>query len=182
MKAAREANVPVFFDLNYRSKLWSEADARDCFQEIIPYVDLLFASKGGLDTFYGIVHETSEGAMDLAIKELDLKAIALTGKKGKRSRELKLCSYAIGVDQPLVNGGWRLIEVVDRLGGGDAFAGGFITGYLEEPANLHWGVQLALPPAPSNTPCSAISSAPPATKSSPPFNAEEGGVFNANGF
>ncbi len=61
MKAAREANVPVFFDLNYRSKLWSEEDARDCFQEIIPYVDLLFASKGGLDTFYGIVHETSAG-------------------------------------------------------------------------------------------------------------------------
>ena len=96
MKAAREANVPVFFDLNYRSKLWSEIEARDCFQEIIPYVDLLFASKGGLDTLpYGIVHETSEGAMDLAIKELHLKAIALTRKKGKRSRELKLCSYAL---------------------------------------------------------------------------------------
>jgi 2-dehydro-3-deoxygluconokinase len=142
MKAARAANVPVFFDLNYRSKLWSEEDARDCFQEIIPNVDLLFASKGGLATFYGIVHETFEGAMDLAVSELGLKAIALTRKKGKRSRELKLCSYALGVDQHLVDGGWRSIEVVDRLGGGDAFAGGFITGFLEDPANLHWGVQL----------------------------------------
>ena len=142
MKVAREANVPVFFDLNYRSKLWSVEDARNCFQEIIPFVDLLFASKGDLATFHGIAHETFDGAMDLAVKELGLQAIALTRKNGKRSRELKLCSYALGVDQPLVEGGWRSIEVIDRLGGGDAFAGGFITGYLEDRANLLWGVQL----------------------------------------
>ena len=34
------------------------------------------------------------------------------------------------------------MEVVDRLGGGDAFAGGFIAGYLEKPDDLLWGVQL----------------------------------------
>ena len=142
MKAAQAAKVPVFFDLNYRSKLWTEEEARACFQEIIPHTDLLFASKGGLETFYGIQSETFEGAMELAVKDLELKAIALTRKKGKRGRELKLCSYALGATPPLVDGGWRLIEVVDRLGGGDAFAGGFITGYIEKPDDLLWGVQL----------------------------------------
>ncbi|MEZ4505009.1 MAG: sugar kinase [Thermomicrobiales bacterium] len=33
IQAANKANVPVFFDLNYRSKLWSEAEARHCFME-----------------------------------------------------------------------------------------------------------------------------------------------------
>lgn len=142
MKTARALKVPVFFDLNYRSKLWSEEDARACFQEIIPFVDVLFASKSGLETFYGIQAETFEEAMALALTQLDLKAIALTRKKGKRSRTLKLCSYALNGSSEIVDAGWRSIEVVDRLGGGDAFAGGFIAGYLEDASNLLRGVEL----------------------------------------
>jgi 2-dehydro-3-deoxygluconokinase len=142
MKVAQSIGVPVFFDLNYRSKLWSEAEARECFQEIIEYVDVLFASKAGLETFYGIKAGNFEEAMALAVKELKLKAIALTRKKGKRSRTLKLCSYALNESGKLVDGGWRSIEVVDRLGGGDAFAGGFIAGYLEDSKDLLRGVQL----------------------------------------
>lgn len=142
MKQARTIGVPVFFDLNYRSKLWSEADARACFQEIIEYVDVLFASKAGLETFYGIEAENFEQAMELALTKLDLKAIALTRKKGKRSRTLKLCSYALNGIAGIVDAGWRSIEVVDRLGGGDAFAGGFIAGYLEDQVSLLRGVQL----------------------------------------
>jgi 2-dehydro-3-deoxygluconokinase len=36
------------------------------------------------------------------------------------------------------------IEVVDRLGGGDAFAGGFIAGYIEDPTNLTRSLELGL--------------------------------------
>jgi 2-dehydro-3-deoxygluconokinase len=142
MKSARNAGVPVFFDLNYRSKLWTESEAKACFQEIISQVDVLFASRSGLQTFYDIESENYAHAMDLALSHLDLKAIALTRKKGKQSRKLRLCSYALASSETLVDGGWRDIEVVDRLGGGDAFAGGFIAGYLEKPDDLLWGVQL----------------------------------------
>lgn len=142
MKTAQSIGVPVFFDLNYRSKLWSETDARTCFQEIIEHVDVLFASKAGLETFYGIEADNFERAMELAVEKLGLKAIALTRKRGKRSRTLKLCSYALNAGGEIVDAGWRSIEVVDRLGGGDAFAGGFIAGYLEDSDNLRRGVQL----------------------------------------
>lgn len=142
MQTAKRLNVPVFFDLNYRSKLWSEADAKACFQEIIPHTDILFASRSSLRTFYDIDSENYAHAMELAIERLKLKAIALTRKKGRASRTLELRSYALGDDGVLVDGGWRSIEVVDRLGGGDAFAGGFITGYLEKPHDLLHGVHL----------------------------------------
>lgn len=142
MKAARDRGVPVFFDLNYRSKLWSEQDARLCFQEIIEYVDILFASRSGLSTFYDIESDNYSHAMELAIQRYKLKAIALTRKKGRASRTLTLRSYALGADGTLVDGDWRDMEVIDRLGGGDAFAGGFIAGYLEKPDDLLWGVQL----------------------------------------
>ena len=51
VQAANHAGVPVFFDLNYRSKLWTEMEAKHCFMEIVPQVDVLFASRGGLKTF-----------------------------------------------------------------------------------------------------------------------------------
>jgi 2-dehydro-3-deoxygluconokinase len=37
---------------------------------------------------------------------------------------------------------WREVEVIDRLGGGDAFAAGFIAGYLENPQALSQAVHL----------------------------------------
>jgi 2-dehydro-3-deoxygluconokinase len=142
MDVARSMKIPVFFDLNYRSKLWSEEDAKACFQEIIPHVDVLFASRSGLRTFYDIESDNFAHAMELAIERFDLKAVALTRKKSRASRTLTLRSYALDAGGTLVDGDWRELEVVDRLGGGDAFAGGFITGYLEKPDDLSWGVNL----------------------------------------
>src|SRR5215203_4916830 len=94
IRAANAASVPVAFDLNYRSKLWSETDARACF---------------------------------------GLAVTILSRKRGKASRSVRLGSMAMGQDGQAVEGPWRDIEVIDRLGGGDAFAGGFIAGYITDP-------------------------------------------------
>ena len=45
VRVARQQGVFVCFDLNYRSKLWSEADARKAFVEIVPLVDV-FLPRG----------------------------------------------------------------------------------------------------------------------------------------
>jgi 2-dehydro-3-deoxygluconokinase len=143
IRAANAAGVPVFFDLNYRSKLWSEEEARACFVEIAPLVDVMFASRGGLETFFGITGEHEE-VMRTAIERLGLAAIVLTRKRGKASRKLRLCALAMGKESELVQTEWKAIEVVDRLGGGDAFAGGFIAGYLEAPGDLSRAANLGL--------------------------------------
>lgn len=143
MRAANAASVPVFFDLNYRSKLWSEDAARASFVELAPFVDVMFASRGGLRTFFDIDGDVAE-AMTAAVNKLGLAAIALTRKKGKVSRSLKLTGLAMGKNRKLVETDWTEIEVVDRLGGGDAFAGGFIAGYLENSDDLTRAVKLGL--------------------------------------
>ena len=143
MRAANAANVPVFFDLNYRSKLWSEDAARASFVELAPYVDVMFASRGGLRTFFGIEGDHAE-AMSAARSKLGLAAIAVTRKKGKASRSLRLTAFAMGPGGLIVETDWTEIEVVDRLGGGDAFAGGFIAGYLEDPEDLTRAAKLGL--------------------------------------
>lgn len=143
MRAANAANVPVFFDLNYRSKLWSEDAARACFVELAPYIDVMFASRGGLRTFFGIEGAHAE-AMNTARTKLGLAGIAITRKKGKVSRSMKLTALAVGPSGKLIETDWTEIEVVDRLGGGDAFAGGFIAGYLEDSEDLTHASKLGL--------------------------------------
>jgi 2-dehydro-3-deoxygluconokinase len=143
IQAANAAGVPVFFDLNYRSKLWTEMEARHAFMEIAPLVDVMFASRGGLALFFGLEgdHET---VMAAARQKLGIAACVISRKRGKKSRSLKLCGMAIGPSGELHQTDWADIEVVDRLGGGDAFAGGFIAGYITDPDDLQRALELGL--------------------------------------
>jgi len=141
VRIANQKGVLVSFDLNYRSKLWSETDARDAFMAIVPKVDLLFASKGGLATFFGI-EGSHEAILRSGLERLGVAAITVTRKRAKGSRALKLQSMALGPSGLLATSAWRDVEVIDRLGGGDAFAAGFLAGYLENPAGLTRAVNL----------------------------------------
>ncbi len=141
VRAANKLGVLVSFDLNYRSKLWSEAEARDAFVAIVPKVDILFASRGGLGTFFGI-EGSHEQVMRAALERLGVAAVTVTRKRAKGSRRLRLQSMALGPSGLLAASEWRDIEVIDRLGGGDAFAAGFLAGYLENPAGLSRAVNL----------------------------------------
>jgi 2-dehydro-3-deoxygluconokinase len=131
IRAANAASVPVAFDLNFRLKLWSESDARACFVEIVPLVDVLFASRGLLRTFFNIDGDHAE-VLEAARTRLGVAVTILSRKRGKASRSVRLGSMAMAQDGQVVEGPWREVEVVDRLGGGDAFAGGFIAGYIHD--------------------------------------------------
>jgi 2-dehydro-3-deoxygluconokinase len=143
VQAANQAGVPVFFDLNYRSKLWSETEAKHCFMEIVSLVDVLFASRGGLRTFFDIEGD-EESILAAARQKLGIHVCVITRKRGKRSRSLKLAALALGPSGELHKSDWAAIEVVDRLGGGDAFAGGFIAGYITDPDDLQRSIELGL--------------------------------------
>ena len=141
VRIANQLGVTVSFDLNYRSKLWSESEARQAFMEIIPRVDVLFASRGALRTFYG-VEGSYEESLRQAVEKLGVAAVTVNRKRAKGSRRLKLTSLAMGQSGVLATSETRDIEVLDRLGGGDAFAAGFLAAYLENPQALTRAVSL----------------------------------------
>ncbi len=143
IKAANSARVPVFFDLNYRSKLWTEADARSCFMEIAPMIDVLFASRGNMRTFFGIDGDHIT-VMEGARLKIGVAACVLTRKKSRASRSIKLSAMAVGQSGAMVETNWKSVEIVDRLGGGDAFAGGFIAGYLDDAGDLSRALNLGI--------------------------------------
>jgi 2-dehydro-3-deoxygluconokinase len=144
MEAVRIANqlgVLVSFDLLYRAESWSEADARQAFVRLIHDVDVLFTSRGGLRTFFGI-EGSYESVLRQAIEKIGVAAVTVNRKRAKGSRRMTLTSMGMGKTGVLAMSEGREIEVVDRLGAGDAFAAGFLAGYLENPLALTRAVSL----------------------------------------
>lgn len=141
VRIANQQGVLVSFDLAYRPDLWSEADARQAFVKIIHEVDVLFATRGGLRTFYGI-EGSYESVLRQAVEKLGVAAATVSRRRAKGSQRISLESMAIGKGGTLAVSATHEIEVVDRHGVSDAFAAGFLAGYLENPLGLTRAVSL----------------------------------------
>ncbi len=114
---AAGAGVPVSFDVNYRSRLWSPKEARDFLAEILPRVRYLFIGADDAATVFeleGSPERVLEGLHPLA----PAATIALTlGEAGSA------VLTAGRIHRPSRR---YLVSVVDRVGAGDAFAAGFL--------------------------------------------------------
>lgn len=135
MRTAREMGITVSFDPNYRSRLWTMEEAAAAFAEVMPDVDILFASEDALHGFFGIEGE-GEDLMRRAIDALGIDTITLTAKRGETSRNLAIRSVAMNARGEAAISSEFSIEVVDRIGGGDAYAAGFLAEYLAGSGDL----------------------------------------------
>jgi len=122
-REAQAAGVPISFDVNYRSRLWSAKEARDFLTELLPSVRYLFVGSDDAETVFELT-----GSPDRVLEGLARVApgatIALTlGEAGS----------AVHDDGHVLRPA-RLYTVttVDRVGAGDAFAAGFLWRVLQE--------------------------------------------------
>jgi len=113
---AAEADTLCSFDLNYRSKLWSQEAAAVVYDNLLPRVDLLFAPHRDGRAILGYEGDAAAVARGLA-DDYDLDAVVVTrGAEG---------SLAL-VDGDLIEEGIYSDETIDAIGTGDAFVGGFL--------------------------------------------------------
>ncbi|MFJ6281686.1 sugar kinase [Pseudarthrobacter oxydans] len=112
---ARSQGVTVSFDLNYRANLWTAADARRSYQELIPLTDIVFAGDEEAALAVGPAHEPTELARRLAELGPSQAIIKLGSKGAVASIEEEIYR------QPAV-----AIEPVDTVGAGDAFVAGYL--------------------------------------------------------
>jgi 2-dehydro-3-deoxygluconokinase len=104
------------FDLNYRAKLWSAAEARATYEELLPAVDLLFAPERDAREVLGLSGDASEIARSLQ-ETYDIETVVVTrGEDGALARRGDETAEQAAYDA----------ETVDPIGSGDAFAGGFL--------------------------------------------------------
>jgi 2-dehydro-3-deoxygluconokinase len=141
---ARAAGCAVSFDPNYRARLWSVGEARAAYARLIPAVDILFATREALATFFAIDEPDDEAAARAALGRLGLRAVALTSRDQAHAFRGTIGALAAAGGQVYRARDYDL-EIVDRLGAGDAFAAGFLHGFLHDDPErgVAWGQALA---------------------------------------
>ncbi len=132
MREFSENGALVSFDVNYRAALWDEATARDTVLSILPCVNLLFVSEETLRRMLGRSGTLSEIHLQLASEYPGLKMIASTMRTVVSPTRHDFTSFITDCAEKrhFSEEPYRDIEVVDRIGSGDAYVAGALYGLL----------------------------------------------------
>ena len=141
VRVAKHMGLTVSVDLNFRSSLWSRNRARQIMTDLMEYVDVIVANEADAADVFGI----SAGETDLKRGELDLAAYENVARQLVDRFNLQLAAITLRESHSASENTWSAclwdgaefarsqsyrIQLVDRVGGGDAFSAGLIYGLL----------------------------------------------------
>lgn len=132
---AKERKVATSFDVNYRQKLWDEKVAGETIKKIAQEVDLFFCGQGDAKKLFGIDGNPEKIVQDILNLSKAKWAVVTLSDEG-----------VIATDgTELIHVPARTVQIVDRIGAGDALAAGVIHGFLDGDIEkgLNYGTALA---------------------------------------
>lgn len=140
MHAARAAGVKVSFDANFRAKLWEARgdDPRPVLDALFAEADLLFADARDIGLVTGQRAADADEAAKIAFARYpNLQRIASTTRAVASAD-----AHDLGGVMHTRSGATRsapraITGIVDRIGGGDAFAAGLLHGLANGDADQH---------------------------------------------
>lgn len=143
VKIAREMGLTVSCDFNYRANLWKYGkQATEVMNELVKFVDIGIANEEDCQKSLGISVDVKveQGKLDVDVyqkltqKVLDkfpqMKAIAITLRESKSADHNLWAACMNDRDKFYLSRKYDITDIVDRVGGGDAFSGGLIYGLL----------------------------------------------------
>ncbi len=142
MKKFKSQGALISFDVNFRGNLWSGEEARACIESILPLVDIFFCSESTAQlTFHK--EGSLEEIMKSFAKDYPLSVIAATQRTVHSPKRHSFGSvlYSVKEDKFYTEEPYKDIEVVDRIGSGDAYVGGLLYGLLSDPGNYQRAVE-----------------------------------------
>ncbi len=147
LKVAKEKNITVSFDGNFRSKLWTWEEAREFCTECLPYVDVLLGiepyhlwkdendhSKGDIKDdipFQPSYEQQDEVFQAFVTRYPNIKCIARHVRYAHSGSENSLKAF-IWYEGHTFESKLFTFNILDRVGGGDAFASGLIYAMIHE--------------------------------------------------
>ncbi len=145
LKLARKLGLTISFDGNYRAALWTWDEARDFCTQCLPYIDVLF----GIEPYHLYIDPANPSSGD--IKDLipyqpnyeeqdsvfrkfveqypNLKVIARHVRYTHSGSENSLMAY-MWYEGKTYESNLLRFNILDRIGGGDAFASGLLYGLM----------------------------------------------------
>ncbi len=145
LQAAKKHGVKVSVDLNFRKKLWSSEKAQRVMKNLMQYVDVCIGNEEDAELVLGY----RPGRTDVVSGELELAGYRSIFEQMVADYHFEYCISSLRVSHSASDNGWsaciysrdtkefyhsreyRISPIVDRVGGGDSFAGGVICGLLD---------------------------------------------------
>jgi 2-dehydro-3-deoxygluconokinase len=156
LKAAKAKGVTVSCDLNYRKKLWKYGKkAPEVMSEIAKYVDVTIANEEDCQKSLGITVDVNveDGELDIrkykALSEAvltaypNMKLICITLRESRSADTNGWAGCLNDRENFYVSRHYEINDIIDRVGGGDSFAGGLIYGlanYNDKQSVLEFAV------------------------------------------
>ena len=132
MKRFHNTGTLVSFDVNYRATLWSEEEAKKTIEEMLPYIDILFVSEETSRRMFGMTGTLRQIHASFAEKYDNLQIIASTKRTVISPQKHSFTSLVYDCKEKLhfEEEPYENIDVVDRIGSGDAYVAGALYGLL----------------------------------------------------
>jgi len=157
VRAARAKGLSVSFDCNYRAKLWEawDGDGPAILRQLLDEADLLFGDDRDIALILGAkAAEGADGesrfrfAAEHAFKTFKhLKRITATQRVQHSVDHHEISGLMMSREKLTSTRAYSLTPIVDRIGGGDAFAAGVLHGLLtgmDDQATLDFAVAAAV--------------------------------------
>ena len=144
-KAAKAKGVKVSCDLNFRKKLWTSEKAQKVMSNLMQYVDVCIGNEEDAEKVLGF----KPGNTDVTSGDLELAGYKSIFEQMVEKFNFEYVISSLRVSHSASDNGWsaciykrdtkefyhsreyRIHPIVDRVGGGDSFAGGVICGFCD---------------------------------------------------
>ncbi|MEW8959438.1 MAG: sugar kinase [Moorella sp. (in: firmicutes)] len=141
-RTAKEMGLTVSCDLNYRKNLWAPEKARETMTQLMDYVDIAIGNEEDAEKVFGI----KAAASDVTKGEINEEGYRQVARELLTRFNLQKVAITLRESFSAFDNGWSAllydgrefyrsrryqIHIVDRVGGGDAFAGGLIYALTE---------------------------------------------------
>ena len=139
----KEAGALISFDVNFRGNLWTGDQARECIEKILPYVDIFFCSEETARLTF-LKEGDAKDIMKSFTKDYPIRIVASTQRivHSPKIHTFGSIIYDAQSDKYYEEEPYRNIEVVDRIGSGDAYVSGVLFGLLSDPDNCQRALEI----------------------------------------
>lgn len=124
-KNAKKLGLTVSCDPNYRAKLWSKDKASRVLMNLMPFVDVCITNVPQVSDVFGTTADNERELADKLIAKFEFKTVAFTRRESFSASDNGY-SGALYTADGFAESRTYSMRIVDRVGGGDAFAAGLI--------------------------------------------------------
>ena len=153
--AAKKHGVTVSVDLNFRKKLWSKEKAQSIMKSLMQYVDVCIGNEEDAELCLGFKPDADvtagktgaegyKGIFTQMAKEFDFKYVISTLRESFSASHNGWKALIYNGKEFYESKRYDINPIIDRVGGGDSFAGGVIHGLLTYPEDQGKALEFAV--------------------------------------